>query len=861
VDTKTEAKTAKRAVTKRKTTQKKTRTGAAGAKATKPSATAAKKTKKTVKRKKSGAAARAKKTVTAARPNNVAPEPIRAFAADASISTESDAIVIRFPSAAPTQAARPAGGSAQPRVETAPRAEVKPPAAEVRPPARSEPTHRPAMAPKLERTQAADAPPDRTPASQPRRDERSEPSRGSADGRRVPLETEDEPALSQSQKRRRRRKKRGTSGDERGAPVAPPREPPEVDEAEDAEQEDPSARAAELDAADEPTEPAKRRRGRRGRRGRGAKRDAEVEKDVANEPTSEEEEEEEEEEEAPRDSSPAQTPPARRAEMASQASEEPKGSQGGQASQPSRVPRAEQEPVSRSGRKEMIINVAPREECRIAILEEGKLEEIYLERSSSENHVGNIYKGVVTNVEPSIQAAFIDFGLGKNGFLHVSDLHPQHFPGGKDDSETIGKKMPRRARPPIQQCLRRGDKLLVQIIKEGIGTKGPTLTTYLSIPGRYMVMLPGMRRVGVSRKIEDDELRVKLREMMSQLELPDDIGFIARTAASERTRRELQADLKYLTRLWQAVTQRIEATKAPAELYRESDLVTRTIRDVYTSDVDRIIVDDEEVAERAREFLAVFSPRSRDTVVMYSEAEPIFHRYGIEDELERLHSRHVPLASGGSLVIDQTEALVAIDVNSGKFRTEGDAEMTAYKINIEAANEIARQLRLRDLGGVVVCDFIDMRMEKHKREVERVLNKNLKAHKERAKVLRMSQFGLIEITRQRQRASLTRNVYQDCQHCRGTGMLKTSESVTLDIMRAIQLAVTREHIKVIEVTVSPEVANQLLNRKRALLHEFETRNDRTIVVRPSATSALDQVTIQCYDPRGRIVSHVPGATA
>ena len=512
-------------------------------------------------------------------------------------------------------------------------------------------------------------------------------------------------------------------------------------------------------------------------------------------------------------------------------------------------------PASGAISKEMVINVVPGEECRIAVLERGKLQEIYFERSSSENHVGNIYKGVVTNVEPSIQAAFIDFGLGKNGFLHVSDLHPQHFPNGEQGTENVGRKTPRRNRPPIQRCLRRGQNMLVQIIKEGIGTKGPTLTTYLSIPGRYLVMMPGMRQLGVSRKIEDDETRRKLRTQLTELDLPEDIGFIARTAALDRTKRELQSDLNYLTRLWRAVSKRIKKEKAPAELYTESDLVIRTIRDAYTSDIGRIVADDPDVANRANEFLSIFSPRSRDIVVEYTDPQPIFHRYGIETELDRLHSRHVPLKSGGSLVIDQTEALVAIDVNSGRFRAEDDAETTAYKINLEAADEIARQLRLRDLGGVVVCDFIDMRQESHKRAIERTLIRNLKQHKERAKVLRMSGFGIIELTRQRQRASLTRSVYQDCQHCRGTGLIKTVESVALDAMRLIQLATTRENIRMLEVSLAPAVAEVLQNRKRAQLHKLETRSERSIAVRAKASFGVEQIEIQCFDPRGRLVPH------
>lgn len=514
------------------------------------------------------------------------------------------------------------------------------------------------------------------------------------------------------------------------------------------------------------------------------------------------------------------------------------------------------EPTLPTGaRKEMIVNVVPGEECRIAILENGKLEEIYLERASAENHVGSIYKGVVTNVEPSIQAAFIDFGLGKNGFLHISDLHPQYFPNGDRHTENVGRKLPRRHRPPIQACLRRGQEVLVQITKEGIGTKGPTLTTYLSIPGRFLVMMPGMRQLGVSRKVEDEQQRHTLRDLLNELTLPEDMGFIARTAAVGRNQKELQSDLNYLSRLWKSVKKRIERDRAPAELYRESELVIRTIRDIYSSDVEKIIVDNVEVAERAREFLTIFNPRAGDVIVQYSDPEPIFHRHGIEAELERLHSRHVPLRSGGSLVIDQTEALVAIDVNSGRFRTEDDAETTAFKINQEAADEVPRQLRLRDLGGVIICDFIDMRGEAHRREIERRLVANLKKHKERAKVLRMSAFGIIEMTRQRQRASLTRSVYQDCHFCRGTGLVKTSESVALDVMRSIQLVMTHEHIRSIELTVSSEVAYLLQNRKRAVLADFERRYSRHISIKADAGYGLDRVEAVCTDVRGRLVPH------
>ena len=498
----------------------------------------------------------------------------------------------------------------------------------------------------------------------------------------------------------------------------------------------------------------------------------------------------------------------------------------------------------------MLINVADRDECRIALTQNGKLEELFMERTSAESHVGNIYKGLITNVEPSIQAAFVDFGLGKNGFLHISDVQPQYFADRKSDPENVGKKTPRRDRPPIQRCLRRGQEVIVQITKEGIGTKGPTLTTYLAIPGRYLVMMPGMSRLGVSRKIEDEQVRRSMRELLNQLDLPKGMGFILRTAGVDKTKRELKQDLNYLSRLWKTVAGRIRSQPAPAELYQESDLVTRTVRDVYTSDVERIIVDDERIAERAREFLSIAMPRSKNPVVVYNGKEPLFHKYGIESEIQKIHSRHVPLPSGGSLVIDSTEALVAIDVNSGRFREPSSAEETALRINLEAAEEIARQLRLRDLGGVIICDFIDLRLDRNKRNVEQNLRKALRAHKEKARILRMSQFGIIEITRQRQRASIKRSIYEDCPHCRGSGQIKSVESMTLDAMRMLRLAVHRDDVQTVQLRINPAVASHLLNRRRAALHNLESLTDKQIVILADENCGLDQVAFECKDARG-----------
>ncbi|MBI3835216.1 MAG: Rne/Rng family ribonuclease [Planctomycetes bacterium] len=506
------------------------------------------------------------------------------------------------------------------------------------------------------------------------------------------------------------------------------------------------------------------------------------------------------------------------------------------------------------GVREMVINVSEGSEVRIAVLHEGRLEELFIERESAQSHVGNIYKGRVTNVEPSIQAAFVDFGLQKNGFLHISDVQPQYFPNHSGAAEDVGRKIPRHHRPPIQKCFRRGEEVIVQIIKEGVGTKGPTLTSYVSIPGRFLVMMPGMSRHGVSRKIEDEESRRKMRDILNELDLPQNMGFILRTAGMDRTKRDLQRDFQYLMRLWRTVVDRIKREPAPAELYRESDLVIRTIRDVYNADFKRIVIDDPATASRVNDFLQIAMPRTRTQVDVYTEREPLFHHTGIEAEIEKINMRHVPLKSGGSLVIDSTEALVAIDVNSGRFRTIDDAEETAVRINVEAAEEIARQLRLRDLGGLIVCDFIDMRLDRNKRKVEQALREALKKHKERARILRMSAFGLIEMTRQRQGPSIKRNIYYDCPHCRGSGLVKMPESVMLDAMRTIQLCVHNPQVQKVAMTLSADVAFQLLNQKRDVLNRIESETGKDIVIRGDQKFTSDQMEFACEDNRGRPVA-------
>ena len=497
----------------------------------------------------------------------------------------------------------------------------------------------------------------------------------------------------------------------------------------------------------------------------------------------------------------------------------------------------------------MVVNDVPGEECRIALLEDDKLEDLYTERITHATGVGNIYKGRVVNVEPAIQAAFIDYGTGQNGFLHISDLHPRYFPGKEEKTERVGKKIPRRDRPPIQQALKRGDSILVQVIKEGIGTKGPTLTSYLSIPGRLMVMMPDMDRVGVSRKIEDEEKRREMRKVLDSLDLPDGIGFILRTAGFGRTKTELKRDLAYLTRLWKTMKKRIDSVQAPCPLYVESDLLIRTIRDILSPDIHSVIVDSESAYERAIEFMRVVAPRSAPNVIRYRRPLPIFHAFDIERQIDLIHAREVPLPSGGAIVIDQTEAVVAIDVNSGRSRSARDSETNAYKTNCEAVDEICRQLRLRDLGGLVIHDLIDMVKHDNRRKIEKRMADNLARDRARTSTTRISEFGIMEMTRQRMRPSMQKTHYQTCTNCNGRGGVRSPESMAAEALRYAAYLLQYDRVKEIEIVCSTKLASTLLSEKRRTLVRLEDAFGKTISVRVRETFPPDRVDYYAYDER------------
>jgi ribonuclease E len=467
----------------------------------------------------------------------------------------------------------------------------------------------------------------------------------------------------------------------------------------------------------------------------------------------------------------------------------------------------------------MLINADEPEEYRLAIVSGKKLEEFYVETTTRENTIGNIYKAVVVNTHISLQAAFVDFGTEKNGFLQLSEIHPDYY---NQEPPAEGE------RPRIQDALRPGQELLVQVVKEATPTKGAFLTTYISLPGRYLVLMPGSKHGGISRRIEDEEQRQRLRQIISQLKVPEGIHLIVRTAGENRTKRELSKDFRYLLRLWENIRAKAQKSEPPALLYQERDLTIRAVRDYFTSDIENILVDNKEVYKRVKDFISVVSPRHRWLVKLYKQKRPIFADYELEKQIETIHGNRVSLKSGGFLVIDTTEALVAVDVNSGRSRREKEFEETAFKTNLEAAAEIPRQLRLRDLGGLIVIDFIDMRERRHNREVERVLREEFKKDRAKTEMGRISKFGLLEASRQRMRPSIQSSSYVSCNRCGGTGVLRSTEATALDYLRKIWLELSRGEVHEVYGQFSKEVADYLLNRKRAELTKLESRYSASI---------------------------------
>ena len=523
-----------------------------------------------------------------------------------------------------------------------------------------------------------------------------------------------------------------------------------------------------------------------------------------------------------------------------------------------RGPRRESNAIESSGgtlgAARMIVNYIPGDECRVAFVDENKLEEYHAEPTGSVSRVNNIYLGVVRNVNTAVQAAFIDFGLEEHGFLHTTDVHPRYFPKNEDAAERVGIKTPRRDRPPIQRCFKPGDRIMVQVLKEGVGTKGPTLTSYISIPGRYLVMMPGMDNVGVSRKVEDDDTRREMRKVLDQLELPEGFGFILRTAGMDRNKTELNKDLAYLKRLWADMEKKQKVGKGPLPLYAESDLLLRAMRDLAGSEVTDIIIDDPTAVARAERFLKISAPRNRPRLRHYAGAAPIFAAFGIEQQIQNIHSREVPLPSGGRLIFEETEALVAIDVNSGRSRSAKDAETNALNTNLEAVDEICRQLRLRDMGGLVINDLIDMRHARNRQEVEQRFAERLKRDRAKSTILPISEFGILEMTRQRMRSSHERTHFAECHLCKGRGVLRRPDSVAAEALRELALVASRDKVSRVEMVVSAQVASHLLSGRRKQLSRIERVSGVITEVRVSETMAAERFVLHAYEENGNDIN-------
>jgi len=481
--------------------------------------------------------------------------------------------------------------------------------------------------------------------------------------------------------------------------------------------------------------------------------------------------------------------------------------------------------------KKMLINASHAEEHRVAIVENGVLTELGIEVAGREPTKGNIYKAAVVRVEPGLQAAFVDYGAERLGFLQIDEVNAAVV---KPDFKVNG-------RPRINDVLHRGQEILVQIVKEERGTKGAALTTYLSLAGRYMVLMPGTPTRGVSRKAEDDKQRKQMKKALSTLDLPENVGCIVRTAALDQTREELERDYLYLMRLYENIQTLEKKVKAPALIYKESNLVIRSIRDYFTTEMDEVLIDDPEVYREAREFFQAVMPDQLTLVKQHQERRPIFSRYQIEEQIETINRNKVPLPSGGSIVIDSTEALVAIDVNSGKMAGESNVEATATRTNLEAAEEVARQLRLRDLGGLIVIDFIDMRERKHNRQVEDKLKEATARDKARISVGHISQFGMLEMSRQRIKPALAEGVYRICPHCQGAGKIRSVETLAISVLRRLHAALAKGQIAEAEVQMAREVASFLLNEKREELVEMERRYQADIQITGRTSFLADQV--------------------
>lgn len=486
-------------------------------------------------------------------------------------------------------------------------------------------------------------------------------------------------------------------------------------------------------------------------------------------------------------------------------------------------------PIKQKPKKEIIIN-AESLEIRVALLVDGRLEDFHIERTNQERLVGSIFKGKVRNLDEGLKAAFVDIGYEKNAFLHYWDILPAALDASVelvDRGDRRGTEKPKITLKDIPKLYPPGSDIVVQVSKGQIGTKGPRLTTHLALPGRLLVLLPNSDQFGISRKIEDPEERQRLKKILRRLNVPEGMGLIIRTAAQGQQLRYFVRELAYLLDEWQQIQRRIQEASAPVCVFREPDLIERTVRDFLTDDVERIVVDDYKQYERIKNLIGRISKRAIKKVIYYNESQPIFDKYNITRQLEEAFARKVQLKSGGYIVIDETEALVSIDVNTGKHKSTDNPTATILQVNLEAADEICRQLRLRNIGGLIVVDFIDMKSAKARHDLYQRMKENLKKDRARTHVLPISQFGLMEITRQRHTESVRESIYDDCPYCKGRGKVKSTLTMSVEVQRKIAEVLKRrgrdESDFQIKVFVHPAVYERLVTEDQHLLIELEKR--------------------------------------
>ncbi|MFO7716209.1 ribonuclease E/G [Desulfosarcina sp.] len=492
----------------------------------------------------------------------------------------------------------------------------------------------------------------------------------------------------------------------------------------------------------------------------------------------------------------------------------------------------------------ILINAVDPEEVRLAIVKDSRLEEFHIESAAREILHSSIYKGLITRVEPSLQAVFVDFGAERHGFLQKQEIHSDYFQGPPTNGGSI------------QNLVKRGQELMVQVTKDPIMKKGAMLTTFISLPGRYAVLMPGSDSRGISRKIEDEDERNRLKEIVEKLDLPEGFGIIIRTAGQACTKTMLAKDVQYLLRLWKSITARAVKAQTPSALYKDRNLAVRSIRDHFTPDIKEILIDNEAIFQEVKSFVHIIAPKQTSMVKFHKSDKPLFTRFQLEDQIATIFENRVALKSGGSVVLERTEALVAIDVNSGKGTQKKNIEETALMTNLEAAAEIARQLRIRDLGGLIVIDFIDMREQKHRNQVEKALRASMKQDRARVKIGKISKFGLLELSRQRLRPSIDFGSLETCSHCGGKGQVSSAESLGLGFIRKLKLETLKEDVRQVTAQLPEAVATYLLNRKRRELSDLECKRVMGITIISRDDMIPGQMEV-VYDKKTKAVENPP----